>query len=509
MIAAREELHDGFALRTLLERTSATAMQATPATWRLLLEAGFRAPPAFRMLCGGEALPRELANELLKGGSELWNLYGPTETTIWSSCRRMTAGDAPVTVGRAIANTQLYVLDHNDQLLPDGVPGQLHIGGAGVARGYHGQSELTQQKFPPNPFAPGRMYRTGDRARWLPGGELQLLGRSDLQVKLRGFRIELGEIESALARIAGITGAAVTLREDVPGAPRLVAYYAEAAGASLSEAALREALVSQIPDYMIPSVWMRLAQLPLSPHGKLDRAALPKPERVAADAEFTAPRPPELCLARIWAEVLHLPRVGANMDLLRLGADSIQLFQIIARSTREGFRLTARQLLQHRTLRAAASLIDEAAASASASEARAENRDLVLDRARVLHRIPLERSPRLGHEGIERDGHTADASAARAGAFENLGDEVRDREHVFVALLGQTDHEIKFEIADALAEHHFGGVQNLGLGKVLVDDLAHPLAAGFGSHRHALTSAACQRGRERGRDAIGLQGRRR
>jgi amino acid adenylation domain-containing protein len=373
VIAAREELHDGFALRTLLERTGATVMQATPATWRLLLEAGFRAPPAFRMLCGGEALSRELANELLKGGGELWNLYGPTETTIWSSCRRMTAGDEPVTVGRAIANTQLYVLDHNDQLLPEGVPGELHIGGEGVARGYHGHSELTQQKFPPNPFAPGRMYRTGDRARWLPGGELQLLGRTDLQVKLRGFRIELGEIESALARIAGIAGAAVTLRADVPGAPRLVAYYSETAGASLSEAALRDALASQIPDHMIPSVWMRLGQLPLSPHGKLDRAALPKPELAAADAEeFTAPATPtELCLARIWAEVLHLPRVGANMDLLRLGADSIQLFQIIARSTREGLRLTARQLLQHRTLRAAASLIDEAAASASASEARA------------------------------------------------------------------------------------------------------------------------------------------
>ena len=373
VIASREDLQDGFALRTLLERSQATAMQATPATWRLLLEAGFRAPPGFRMLCGGEALPRELADELLRGEGELWNLYGPTETTIWSACGRMSADHGPVTVGRPIANTQLYVLDRNGQLLPEGVPGELYIGGAGVARGYHGQEELTRLKFPPNPFAPGSMYRTGDLARWLPGGELKLLGRTDTQIKLRGFRIELGEVETALAGVDGVAAAAVMRREDAPGAPRLVAYYSESPGASVSEAALREALATQLPDYMIPSAWMRLAQLPLSPHGKLDRAALPRPELAAASAEeFTAPATPtEICLARIWAEVLHLPQVGANMDLLKLGADSIQLFQIIARSSREGFRLTARQLLQHRTLRAVAALIDEAATSPSAHEARA------------------------------------------------------------------------------------------------------------------------------------------
>ena len=362
VIATREEAGDGFALRGHLERAGATLMQATPATWRLLLEAGFRAPAGFRMLCGGEALPRELAARLLEGAGELWNMYGPTETTIWSACGRLTP-DAPISVGRPIANTQCYVLDRLDQPLPRGVAGQLHIGGEGVARGYHDQPALTAEKFPANPFAPGRMYRSGDLARWLPDGRLQVLGRTDQQVKLRGFRIELGEIEHALQRVPGIAAAAVALRSDAPGTTRLVGYYVQAPGHAHAPAALRAALEAQIPEYMIPTAWVPLEQLPLSPHGKLDRTALPAPDmNGAADEEFVAPRTPtEICLAGIWAEVLHLPRVGANMDLLRLGADSIQLFQIIARSTREGFRLTARQLLQQRTLEAVAALVDEAA----------------------------------------------------------------------------------------------------------------------------------------------------
>jgi len=365
VIATRDEASDGFALRAHLERAGATLMQATPATWRLLLEAGFRAPPGFRMLCGGEALPRELAERLLEGAGELWNMYGPTETTIWSTCGRLTP-DSAIAVGSPIANTLCYVLDRHDQPLPRGVPGQLHIGGEGVARGYHDQPALSAEKFPANPFAPGRMYRSGDLARWLPDGRLQVLGRIDQQVKLRGFRIELGEIEHALQRVPGIAAAAVALRTDAPGAARLVGYYVQAPGHAHAPPALRAALEAQIPEYMIPTAWVALEQLPLSPHGKLDRAALPPPDiSGTADEEFVAPRTAtEICLAGIWAEVLQLPRVGANMDLLRLGADSIQLFQIIARSTREGFRLTARQLLQQRTLQAVAALVDEAAAGA-------------------------------------------------------------------------------------------------------------------------------------------------
>jgi aryl carrier-like protein len=189
---------------------------------------------------------------------------------------------------------------------------------------------------------------------------LQVLGRMDHHVKLRGFRIETGEIESVLTRKGGLSAVAVILREDNPGSPRLVTYYVEEPGQTRSEEQLRATLVEDLPDYMIPSAWVRLDRLPVSPNGKLDRGALPAPQASEiAEEEFVAPQTAsETRLAKIWAEVLHLPRVSATMDLLRLGADSIQLFQIIARSAREGFRLTAKQLLQHRTVRAVAAALD-------------------------------------------------------------------------------------------------------------------------------------------------------
>jgi acyl-coenzyme A synthetase/AMP-(fatty) acid ligase/aryl carrier-like protein len=372
VIAEREEVIDGFVLLLHMEQCGATVMQATPATWRMLLEAGFRAKPGFKMLCGGEALPRELANRLLTGPGTLWNMYGPTETTIWSSCSQITAGDAPIAVGKPIANTQFYVLDRHDQPVAQGAPGQLHIGGDGVARGYHKRAQLTAERFAKNPFETGRMYRTGDLAKWLPNGQLQVLGRMDHQIKLRGFRIEIGEIETVLMRKGGLSAVAVILREDNPGSPRLAAYYVEEPGHSVSDERLREALADDLPDYMIPTAWVRLERLPVSPNGKLDRAALPKPEAPAmTEEEFVAPATQcEARLAKIWAEVLHLSRVSATIDLLKLGADSIQLFQIIARSGREGFRLTAKQLLQHRTVRAVAALLDGTAGATAATDSR-------------------------------------------------------------------------------------------------------------------------------------------
>jgi aryl carrier-like protein len=322
------------------------------------------------MLCGGEALPRELANRLMEGAGTLWNMYGPTETTIWSTCTQLSAGDAPISVGRPVANTQIYVLDRQDQPVLPGVPGQLHIGGDGVARGYHQRPELTAERFVGNPFHAGRMYRSGDLAKWLPNGELQVLGRIDQQIKLRGLRIELGEIETALMHRNNLSAVAVMLREDNPGAPRLVAYYVESSGHAQSAAQLHASIADDLPDYMIPTGWKKLERLPVSPNGKLDRAALPRPEAVVGgEAEFVAPATPtEVSLAKIWAEVLHLSRVGANMDLLKLGADSIQLFQIVARSSREGFRLTAKELLQLRTVRAVAASIDDAASRGNTEE---------------------------------------------------------------------------------------------------------------------------------------------
>jgi amino acid adenylation domain-containing protein len=357
VIAERDETMDGSRLLKRLGDVGASVMQATPATWRLLLEASFRAQAGFRMLCGGEALPRDLANRLLEGNGELWNVYGPTETTIWSSCVRVQPGDGPISVGYPIANTQFYVLDRFDQPVPVGVTGQLHIGGDGVACGYHHRPELTTEKFVANPFAPGRMYRTGDLARRLANGEIQILGRMDHQIKLRGFRIELGEIESVLSKRAGLVAVSVILREDVPGMQRLVAYYVERPERpAQTPAALWNLLEDELPAYMIPTAWVKLDALPLTPNGKLDRARLPAPDDSATtERAYVAPKTPtEEALARIWAEVLHRDRISTADDLLHLGADSIQVFQIAARANRDGINLTAKQLMQSRTIAAVA-----------------------------------------------------------------------------------------------------------------------------------------------------------
>jgi acyl-coenzyme A synthetase/AMP-(fatty) acid ligase/aryl carrier-like protein len=349
-----------------MERHHVTHLQCTPSFARLLAGSPetLTALKSLRLLLvGGEALPVGLAAQLTSElPAPVINMYGPTETTIWSSCVRITAGDAPVTVGGPIANTQFYVLDRNDQPLPSGVPGELHIGGDGVARGYYKRAQLTDEKFLANPFTTGRMYRTGDLARWLPNGGVQVLGRIDHQIKLRGFRIELGEIESVLSRKAPVAAAAVVLREDMPGTPRLVAYYVEANGAQLSPEGLRALLAEEMPEYMIPAAWVRMQALPLSPNGKLDRTALPMPELGHnAKEEYAAPTTAsELALTKIFAEVMHLDRVGVNADLLKLGADSIQLFQITARANRAGIKITAKQLLQLRNAKALGALADAA-----------------------------------------------------------------------------------------------------------------------------------------------------
>jgi len=362
-VATRTEVADGTALRARLHAVGATVIQATPATWSLLLEAGFESHPGLRMLCGGERWTRGLADRLLAGGGALWNMYGPTETTIWSSLARVTPGPDDITIGRPIANTRLHVLGPDDEPVPPGVAGELHIAGAGVARGYRGDPARTAARFVPDPFAGGleRMFRTGDAARRMADGRIVLLGRLDLQVKLRGFRIEIEEVEAALASAAGLAASAVAICGAGDSA-RLVGYYVERAGELRTPAELRDALRRTLPDYMIPIAWVALPALPTSLNGKLDRAALPEPYQATEASTLVVYRPPvtplEGKLCSIWAEVLRLDTVGLDDDILDLGADSIHVFKIVARANREGVALSAGLLFGCRTIGALAAAVE-------------------------------------------------------------------------------------------------------------------------------------------------------
>ena len=353
VIADSQELANGERLQARLVTCGATVMQATPSMWRVMLEAGFRSEPGFRVLCGGEALRSDLAARLLMGDGELWNMYGPTETTIWSTCARVECADV-VTVGNPIANTQCYVLDADDRIVPSGTVGQLHIAGDGVARGYVKRPALDVDKFVADPFGGGRMYRTGDRARIAASGEIEVLGRMDDQVKLRGFRIELGEVETALAAVANAAASAVALRETISGVARLVGYLVPRPGVPLATHDLAALLAQRLPEYMIPCAWVVLDALPMTPNAKLDRAALPAPttDDASAASESAAPQTStEIALASVCMEVLRLDRVGREDDIFALGADSIQIFQIVARANRLGIGVVARDLMQKRTIR--------------------------------------------------------------------------------------------------------------------------------------------------------------
>ncbi|MGC2211161.1 MAG: amino acid adenylation domain-containing protein, partial [Candidatus Korobacteraceae bacterium] len=275
VIASYDDAHDPTRLMELLRDFDCTVMQATPATWRALVDAGWSGSPTLKILCGGESFPRDLAKELLPRCKELWNLYGPTETTIWSTLHRVTSADTSIPIGRPIANTQTFVLDAYRNLVPAGTVGELYIGGAGLACGYLYRPDLTEERFVPSPFSPNaKLYRTGDMARWLPDGNLECLGRVDNQVKIRGFRIELGEIETVLNSHESVRQSGVVMREDRPGDKQLVAYLEFTTGAAPVVVELRSALARQLPPYMVPSVFVALEKLPLTPNGKIDRKAL-------------------------------------------------------------------------------------------------------------------------------------------------------------------------------------------------------------------------------------------
>ncbi len=334
VIVDSETATDGAALSALLGGSGATIMQSTPSRWRLLLEAGWRGDRRLKALCGGEAMTRDLADQLLARCGSVWNMYGPTETTIWSAVEEVRTGEGPVPIGAPVDNNRLYVLDGHLHLLPIGVPGELVIGGSGVARGYLGRPELTAERFLPDPFRsePGaRMYRTGDLVRRTRSGDLQFLGRIDQQVKVRGYRIEPGEIESVLARHPAIAQAVVTAYRHAAGDTRLAAYYTltDPTVSPLPEE-LRSHLRATLPDYMVPAAYMALDAFPTTPNNKIDRAQLPAPDPAPA-AAGDPPRPGlEAELARIWEDVLGTQSIGRDDDFFDLGGHSLLATRMFA-----------------------------------------------------------------------------------------------------------------------------------------------------------------------------------
>ena len=356
VLADSETVLTGFELVALADRSMATALLATPTLWRILLEAGFASRPGLKMVAAGEPLPRDLADRLLAGGGRLWNLYGPTETAVCASGAEVVRDDAEVTIGRPIANVQLYVLDERDRIAPPGAFGTLFIGGEGLAKGYFDRPDLTARAFREIALAgrpPQRLYGTGDRARLLPSGAFELSGRNDRQVKLRGFRIELEEIESALRQTAGVRDCAVVLRHDIGPDPMLVAYVVSAGDL----ASLQAGLARRLPDYMVPTRWVGLDALPLTAGSKLNRNALPRPTEALWPTEPPAERtgtPLEATIAAVWAEVLGRSGFGMEDPLFSVGADSLHVFRIAARLQRQGIAIDARDLMKNPTVAALA-----------------------------------------------------------------------------------------------------------------------------------------------------------
>jgi amino acid adenylation domain-containing protein len=329
-IVDRETAQDPRLLRKRLEEDPITVLQATPATWRLLIEAGWQGGRPLKMLCGGEALSAALANQLLTRGTELWNVYGPTETTVWSAIKRIEPGFELITIGRPIDNTQIYVVDEALGLVPPGIVGEIVIGGEGLARGYRGRPDLTAEKFVVGlGGAPGeRFYRTGDLGRRLDDGEIECLGRVDHQVKIRGFRIELGEIEAALRAVPGVREVLVTARADGPGDPRLIAYWVGPA----PHAELIEAARVRLPHYMRPTGYVNLEAFPLNTNGKIDRKVLPAPtdETLARRGEIDPPRNDrEQKLVEIWKALLETDAVGIKENFFDIGGTSLKTVSLM------------------------------------------------------------------------------------------------------------------------------------------------------------------------------------
>ncbi len=356
VIALPQGHQDPAYMARAIQRHEVTVLQLVPSMLGPFLDEPTSAecPSLRRVFCGGELLtPPSRDRFLATLAAELCNLYGPTECAIDATFWPCRGGDErpSVPIGRPLSNVQIYLLDRRLEPAAVCAPGELHVGGVGLARGYLGRPDLTAEKFIPDPWSGeegARLYRTGDLARYLPDGAIEYLGRIDQQVKLRGFRIEPGEIEAALGALPGVREAVVIVREDRPGQVRLLAY---AAGAGLNGDRLRRTLERTLPSHMVPALVVVLEALPRTPGGKLDRKVLPAPERGPAEGRYEAPHTPtEELLARIWAQVLGLERVGVHDNFFELGGDSILSIQVMARTAQAGCCITPRQIFEHQTV---------------------------------------------------------------------------------------------------------------------------------------------------------------
>ena len=352
LLVSREEAMNGALLADRLNRSGATVIQATPATWRMLHAAGWQGSSTLKILCGGEMFPRDLAKELLPKAGSVWNMYGPTEATVWSTCHQVSDAEKPLLIGRPIANTKVYLLDRNLQPVPVGVKGELSIGGKGVALGYLNRPALTERNFIRNPFSENggeMLYKTGDMAKFHGDGNIEFLGRIDNQVKIRGLRVELGEIESVLGASEAIDQVAVTTVAPSSEDVRLVAYIVPKADASYTITELRNYLRSKLPDYMIPQHFVELDAMPLTPNGKIDRKRLPVPTElcVESDETFAAARSAgEKYLSSLWCELLGKERVGIHDNFFEIGGYSLLSMIAVSRIEKEtGTRLNPRVFL--------------------------------------------------------------------------------------------------------------------------------------------------------------------
>jgi amino acid adenylation domain-containing protein len=338
VIASLETTSNGRLLMQSLEKARPTVMQATPATWRLLIESGWQGSPKLKVLVGGDVLSAELARELVGRCGEVWNMYGPTETTVWSSTYRVDGREERVVpIGRPIGNTEFYILDDRHQPVIPGEEGELYIGGEGVARGYFERGGLTAEKFLPDSFSwrhGGRLYRTGDLARCAPNGNLHFLGRTDHQVKVRGFRIEPGEIEAVLELHPAVRHSVVVGREGASGEKCLVAYFVADSKRNVTPTELRRHVRTKLPPYMVPEAFVQLAKLPLTANGKVDRALLPTPHisDFQSDQDYVAPRTSvERRLVAVWEDVLGVRPIGIRTSFFDLGGSSLVAVRLFAR----------------------------------------------------------------------------------------------------------------------------------------------------------------------------------